>query len=207
MKKKTCLNFLKFQKWRYCKIVYLLKFVWNSILCHLTSFTFWHFQHILLSFDPSDNKDILRPSPKKKKKKKKINEKWQNAMKAILQAQNLNEQWDFWMIIKTKPTNILKCDHSSCMYLKWCSEPKSIKSCIITEEHCSRIYTCSSLVVCLVLWGFVLFSMFCFVFPSQALLCERVSVVQTDFCSTLLVYNSFCFMQKCMYFACLHIWQ
>lgn len=31
-------------------------------------------------------------------------------MKATLQHQNLNEQQDFWILIKTKPTNILRCD-------------------------------------------------------------------------------------------------
>jgi len=37
-------------------------------------------------------------------------------MKAILQHQNLNEQQGFWMLIKTKPASILKCDCYSCIY-------------------------------------------------------------------------------------------
>lgn len=37
-------------------------------------------------------------------------------MKAILQDQNLNEQQGFWMLIKTKPTNILKRDRYSRIY-------------------------------------------------------------------------------------------
>lgn len=86
----------------------------EDFLYHLTTkstLTFLVFQHILRSFWLFWYQGYTKTFSKESGEGGvEINGKWQTAMKAILQDQNLNEQRNFWMVIKTKPAKILKCD-------------------------------------------------------------------------------------------------